>query len=192
MSDENKAIVQRFFDELWNSGNPDAIDEVMDAGCDGDICYPRPGGSLPSAEEVFPAAHSALYSDSVLTRLEEMTKTHPELSRSIVKNLIIHHEGNFRGIVKSAAKKFRTAIPDVKCTIEEMVTQDDTVWTRWTLVGTFQTHDSGAGASLRGKPVTVIGVSLCTFADGKIRDYRSWAIFPDHWLQAVSGTIPRP
>jgi hypothetical protein len=120
MSDENKAIVQRFFDELWNSGNPDAIDEVMDAGCDGDICYPRPGGSLPSAEEVFPAAHSALYSDSVLTRLEEMTKTHPELSRSIVKNLIIHHEGNFRGIVKSAAKKFRTAIPDVKCTIEEM------------------------------------------------------------------------
>jgi predicted ester cyclase len=121
-----------------------------------------------------------------------MSENHPELAKSIVKNLIIRHEGNFRGIVKSVAKKFRAAIPDVKCTIEEMVTQDDTIWTRWTLVGTFQTHDSGAGASLRGKPVTVIGVSICRLADGKIRNYRSWAIFPDHWLQAVCGIVPRP
>ena len=192
MSKENEAIVRRFFDELWNSGDSDAIDEFMDANCDGDICYPRPGGSLPSAEQAFSAANSALYSDSVLSRLHEMSESHPELAKSIVKNLIIRHEGSFRGIVKSGAKKFQAAIPDVKCTIEEMIAQDDLVWTRWTLLGKFQTHDSGAGGSLRGKPVTVRGVSICRLAGKKIRDYRSWAVFPDHWLQAVRGIIPRP
>lgn len=56
MSEENKAIVRRFFEELW-ADNPDAIDDLMDAACDGDICYPRPGGSLPSTEEAFSAAN---------------------------------------------------------------------------------------------------------------------------------------
>lgn len=64
MSEENKAIVQRFYDALWNSSNPDAINDLMDDKCDGEICYPRPGGLLPSAEEAFSAANSALYADS--------------------------------------------------------------------------------------------------------------------------------
>lgn len=31
MSEENKAIVQRFFEEVWNEGNPSAIDELVAA-----------------------------------------------------------------------------------------------------------------------------------------------------------------
>jgi len=192
MSEENKAIVRRFYDALWNNSNPDAVNDLMDNKCDGEICYPRPGGSLPSAEEAFSAANSALYADSVLTRFREMTKSHPELAKSIMKRLTIWHEGNFRGIIKSSAKRYREAVPDVRCTIEEIVAQDDLVWTRWRLLGTFQAHGSGAGNALHGKSVTVIGVSISRLADGKIRDYRSYAIFPDLWLQAVRGIVPRP
>ena len=192
MSEENKAIVRRFYDALWNNSNPDAVNDLMDNKCDGDICYPRPGSSLPAAEEAFSAANSALYADSVLTRFREMTKTHPELAKSIMKRLAIWHEGNFRGIIKSPAKRYREAVPDVRCTIEEMVAQDDLVWTRWRLLGTFQAHGSGAGYAFHNKSVTVIGVSISRLADGKIRDYRSYAIFPDLWLQAVRGIVPRP
>jgi hypothetical protein len=156
-SEENRIIVRRFYDALWNSGKPDTIDDLMDAKCDGEICYPKPGDSLPSAEEVFSAANSALYADSVLARLEEMTKTHPELAKSIMKHLMIWHEGNFRGIIKSSVKKYREAVPDVRCTIEDMVTQDDMVWTRWKLLGMFQAHGSDAHASLDGQSVTVAG-----------------------------------
>ena len=30
MSEENKALVQRWFDEVWNKGRADAIDEMLD------------------------------------------------------------------------------------------------------------------------------------------------------------------
>ena len=30
MSEENKALVQRWFDEVWNKGRADAIDEMFD------------------------------------------------------------------------------------------------------------------------------------------------------------------
>jgi predicted ester cyclase len=190
MCEENKAIVRRFFEELW-TGNPDAIDDLMDAACDGDICYPRPGGSLPSAEEAFSAANAALYADSVLTRFEEMTKTDPELAHSIMKRLLIRHEGNFRGIIKSSAKRYREAVPDVRCKIDEMVAQDDAIWTRWRLLGTFKPLGSGLDTSLHGKSVTVTGVTICRLADGKIRNYRSWAV-SERWLESVCGILPRP
>jgi predicted ester cyclase len=192
MSEENKAIVQRFYDALWNSSNPDAINDLMDDKCDGEICYPRPGGLLPSAEEAFSAANSAIYADSVLMRLQEMTRTHPELAKSIMKRLTIWHEGNFRGIIKSSARRYREAVPDVRCTIAEIVAQDDLIWTRWRLRGTFQARGCSAGVTLDRKSVTVIGVSICRLATGKIREYRSYAVFRDHWLESVRGVIPRP
>jgi predicted ester cyclase len=97
-----------------------------------------------------------------------------------------------RGIIKSAARKYREAIPDVQCTIEEMNAQEDLIWTRWTLRGTFQAHGATSGAFLDGKPVTAIAATICRIAEGKIREYRSWIMFPDHWLDAVRGIIPRP
>jgi hypothetical protein len=51
MSDTDKATVRSFFEKLWSNHNPDGIDDVIDADCDGDICYPRPGDSLSSAVE---------------------------------------------------------------------------------------------------------------------------------------------
>jgi predicted ester cyclase len=191
MSEENKSIAQRFLHELWNSENPNAIDDLMDPNCDGDICHLRPGGAPPTAAEAFSAVNSALYADSVLKRIGEARKTHPELAQSIVKTLLIRHEGNFRGIVKSSAKNYREAVPDVRCTIVEMIAQEDMVWARWTLRGTFNGRASAAGAFLDGKAAIATGVSIFRFFEGKIQDYRSYAM-SDRWLESVAGIIPRP
>jgi hypothetical protein len=32
MSEENKAIVQRFFEEIWNEGNLEIANEIIDDG----------------------------------------------------------------------------------------------------------------------------------------------------------------
>jgi steroid delta-isomerase-like uncharacterized protein len=33
MSEENKVFIRRWFEEVWNNGREDAIDEMMDEGC---------------------------------------------------------------------------------------------------------------------------------------------------------------
>lgn len=33
MSEENKALLRRWFEEVWNKGRPEAIDEMMAADC---------------------------------------------------------------------------------------------------------------------------------------------------------------
>jgi predicted ester cyclase len=191
MSGENKSVVQRFFQELWNTGSVDAIDDLMDANCDGDFSVP---GTFPSsAEEAFSLAKSPSYAESGVTRrLKDMTKTHPDLAKLIIKGLILRQEGNFRGIIKSRAKKYREVIPDVQCTIEEMVDQDDMVWTRWTLQGTFRGDRAGAANALIGKSVTVTGVSICRLTNGKIVDYRSQTVFTNRWFESIAGVVPRP
>jgi hypothetical protein len=64
MSEENQEVVRRFFHELWNTGKIDAVEELMDAGCDGDLSYSISTGSLISAEEAFSAASSPSYNES--------------------------------------------------------------------------------------------------------------------------------
>jgi steroid delta-isomerase-like uncharacterized protein len=56
MSDANKQLVQRWFDEVWNQGNPATIDELMlpDGKAHG---FPEPSAILTGPSE-FKQAHS--------------------------------------------------------------------------------------------------------------------------------------
>jgi len=193
MSEENKEVVRRFLHELWNTGNIDAIDELMDAGCDGDISYSISADFPFSAEDAFSAAQSPSYGDSgMAARMEEFSQSHPDLAKVIRKGMILRSEGNFRGVIKTRARKFRDSVPDVRCTIDEMVAQQDMVWVRWTLRGTLQSDESSVGTALAGKPVTVMGASICVLRDGTIRDHRSQSGATDRWLESVLGIVPRP
>jgi len=118
MSEENQAIVRCFFDELWNTVNPDAIDDLMDINCDGDFFYHLPPAFAPR----YTFSTTRLPGTSVTTRLEELAKTYPEIARRIIER-----SRNFRRVIKHSAAKFRESVPDVRCTIEEMFAEGDMV-----------------------------------------------------------------
>ena len=191
MSEENQAIIRRFFEALWNTGNSAAIDDLMDSKCDGDFFYVRDESLLPSAQRAFLAAKSPAYSESTVSaRLEEMAKTNPDIAKIIMKRMIIRQEGNFRGLIKSSTKRYREAFPDVCCTIQEIIAEDDMVWARWTLEGTH--HGPGPGNTSTKQIVMITGVSISRVAGGKIQDYRYHVAFPGLGLEWVRGLFPRP
>lgn len=191
MSEENEAVVRHFFEELWNTGNSEAIDDLMDPKCDGDFFYVRDESLLPSVQHAFSDAASPAYGESTVSaRLEEMAKAHPDLAKIIIKGMIIRQGENFRGLIKSSAKRYREAFPDVRCTIEEMIAEEDMVWTRWTLRGTHQSPSLG-NLSI-AKIVTVTGVSISRLSGGKIQDHRYHVAFPGLGLDWVLGLFPRP
>ena len=164
MSEKNQAIIRRFFDELWNTGNSDSVDDLMDINCDGDFRHPLfPATGLRHAISI-----TALSGSSVTTRLEELANTYPELTRRFIKKY-----RNFLRVIKLSAAKFRESVPDARCTIEEMFADGDMVWTRWTLRGTYETYNFIIGNYPIGKPIVVRGVNISHIADGKIKDYRS-------------------
>jgi hypothetical protein len=191
MSDESKAIVQRFLNDLWNTGDVDALDNLMDPNCDGDFSFSKV--SLWSSEEAFSAVQSESYGESGIGgRIEDFSESHPELAKLILKRLIIQGQRNFREIVKSRARTFRQSVPDVQCVIEELAAKEDMVWARWTLRGTFQPNSSDLISGAVTKPLTLMGASIFLIRDGKIQDYRSQSITTDRWFESVVGLVPRP
>ncbi len=165
MSEENQAIVRRFFDELWNSGNPDVVDDPMDVNCDGDFFHPL----SPVFSPRYAFSATWLPRTSVTSRLEELAENHPEFAKIFIKQ-----RRNFRRVIKHSAAKFRESVPDVQCTMEEMFAHGDIVWTRWTLRGTYETYNHSVGNFPKGKPISVTGVNISRIAEGKIRDYQSY------------------
>jgi steroid delta-isomerase-like uncharacterized protein len=83
---------------------------------------------------------------------------------------------------------FRTAFPDLHFTIDDMISEDDKVVTRWTLQGTHQSEFMGIPPT--GKRFVAGGIEIERIIDGKI---------VEHWLQADNmglmqqlGVIPGP
>ena len=68
--------------------------------------------------------------------------------------------------VRHSVTMFRTAFPDLKLTLEELVAENDKVCARATLRGTHQGPIFGIPAT--GKTVTVTGLTMIRFADGHI------------------------
>lgn len=116
MSAENKAVVRRLFEEVWEKGN------------------------LAVADEIF-AADYVHHDPST-----------PDFGRG--------PEGE-----KKRATLYRTAFPDLRLTIDDMIAEGDTVVTRWTARGTHKGELRGIAPT--GKPVTVTGISVARFSGGK-------------------------
>ena len=117
MSEQNKAVVRRVFDELWNKGN------------------------LPVADELFAQNYS--HHDS----------STPEFGRGPESE-------------KKRATLYRTAFPDVRLTIEDIIAEGETVTARWSCKGTHKGDLSGIAAT--GKQFTISGISVTRFASGKM------------------------
>jgi steroid delta-isomerase-like uncharacterized protein len=79
---------------------------------------------------------------------------------------------------------FTTGLPDAQIAIDTSVAERDIVASRWTLTGTHSGTFHGVPAT--GRQVTMVGVEMSRFADGKIVEH--WAQFDVlGMLQQIGG-----
>lgn len=119
MSEQNKAVVRRLFEEVWNKGNLSVADEVL----------------APNYVHRDPAT--------------------PDFGKGPESE-------------KKRANLYRTAFPDLRLTVEEIIAEGDTVIAQWTCRGTHK--GDLRGITPTGKQVTVSGVSIAHFDRGKVAE----------------------
>jgi steroid delta-isomerase-like uncharacterized protein len=137
MSEPNKAIVRRLFEELWNKGN------------------------LSLADELF-SPNYAHYDPST-----------PDVGRGPESE-------------KKRATLYRTAFPDLRLTIEDIIAEGETVMARWSCRGTHKGDLSGIAPT--GKQFTISGVTIARLANGKLAE--GWVNWDALGLMQQLGVVP--
>lgn len=81
---------------------------------------------------------------------------------------------------------FRSAFPDLKVTVEDVIAKGDKVWVYTTMRGT----NSGefAGMPATGKKIEVKGFDIVRFANGKAVEH--WGLNDDYTMMVQLGVIP--
>ena len=90
--------------------------------------------------------------------------------------------------VKRFMGEFRSAFPDFHTTIEDQIAEDDKVVTRWTMRGTHEGEFRGIAPT--GKQITVTGIGIFRFSDGKVVE--SWDNFDQLGMMQQLGVVPSP
>jgi steroid delta-isomerase-like uncharacterized protein len=105
---------------------------------------------------------------------------------------IYHAPGSpeFRGPegVNQFVMMYRSAFPDLHLTVEDLIAEGDKVVTRWTMRGTHRGELMGIPAT--GKQVSVPGIVISRFANGKIVE--EWENFDTLGLMQQLGLVPTP
>ena len=117
MPEQNKTVVRRLFDELWNKGNLLVADELI--------------------------APAYLHNDP----------SSPDFGKG--------PEGE-----KKRVNLYRSALHDLRLTIEDLLADGDTVVARWSCRGVHKGELNGIAPT--GKQIAITGVTICRFANGKI------------------------
>jgi steroid delta-isomerase-like uncharacterized protein len=137
MSEVNKTIVRRLFEEVWNKGNLSVADELF----------------APNYEH-----HDA---------------STPDVGRGPESE-------------KKRATLYRTAFPDLRLTIEDIIAEGETVVARWSCRGTHKGDLSGIAPT--GKQFTISGVSIARFTGSKMAE--GWINWDAQGLMQQLGVVP--
>ena len=137
MSETNKTVVRRLFEEVWNKGN------------------------LPVTDELF-APNYAHHDSST-----------PDVGRGPESE-------------KKRATLYRTAFPDLRLTIEDIIAEGETVMARWFCRGTHNGDLSGIAPT--GKQFNISGVSIARFTGGKMVE--GWVNWDALGLMQQLGVVP--
>jgi steroid delta-isomerase-like uncharacterized protein len=137
MSEGNKFVIRRSFEELWNKGNLSVADELF---------TPNYAHHDPSTPDVGRGPESE----------------------------------------KKRATLYRTAFPDLRLTIEDIIAEGETVMARWSCRGTHKGDLSGIAPT--GKQVTISGVSIARFTGGKMAE--GWVNWDALGLMQELGVVP--
>lgn len=136
---QNKAIVRRFVEEVFNRGNMSVADELM----------------APDFVE------------------------HEELPPGIPRDL----EG-----VKQMTTMMRSAFPDFKATIEDIIAEGNKMVIRMTWSGTQKGEFMGIAPT--GKSVSIGVIDIIRIADGKLVEH--WGQMDSMGMMQQLGAIPAP
>ncbi len=90
--------------------------------------------------------------------------------------------------VKAVVSMFRSAMPDLRVVIEDMIAEGDKVATRYTLEGTHEGELFGVPPT--GQRLSIKSISVERVADGKIREH--WRITDTLDMMQQLGVIPTP
>ena len=107
-------------------------------------------------------------------------------------NRVFHDLGNPEDIrgrdgIKQFARMFRTAFPDLQCTMEDVLAEGDKVALRWVSRGTHKGDLMGTAAT--GKQVIFRGIQMQRISNGKIEE--EWAGFNTLSAFQEIGALPR-
>jgi steroid delta-isomerase-like uncharacterized protein len=127
---------------------------------------------------------------------ESLGAGNPELVDELLDPDFVRYDpyieaGEVRGTqtVKDNIVWFRNAFPDLRCTVEEQVAEDDKVVSRWRLGGTHRGNFFGVAGT--GKRVEFTGIQIDRFDEnGKIVEER--AEFDLLGALRQMGAIPEP
>lgn len=89
---------------------------------------------------------------------------------------------------KKRATLYRTAFPDLHLTIEDVISEGETVMTRWSCRGTHKGDLNGIAPT--GKQFNISGVTVARVSNGKIAEgYVNWDALG---LMQQLGVVPQP
>ena len=138
MSEQNKALVRRFLDQVYNNARPEVIDELI---ADDYIDHSAPPAQAPGA-----AGTHQMYD------------------------------------------AFRTAFPDLRVEIHDLVAEDDLVVVRATMTGT--SRGPMMGAPPTGKPVQITSIVIVRLRDGRFVE--RWEQMDHLGLMLQLGVVAQP
>ena len=87
---------------------------------------------------------------------------------------------------KKRATLYRTAFPDVRLIIEDIIAEGEIVMTRWSCRGTHKGDLSGIAPT--GKQITISGVTIARLANGKMAE--GWVNWDALGLMQQLGVVP--
>ena len=137
MSESNKAVVRRLFEEVWNKGNLQVTDELFTPN------YTHHDSSTPDV-------------------------------------------GRGPESEKKRVTLYRTAFPDLRLTVEDIIAEGETVVPGWSCRGTHKGDLNGIAPT--GKHVNLTGISIARFTNGKMSEgFVNWDALS---LMQQLGVVP--
>jgi steroid delta-isomerase-like uncharacterized protein len=88
--------------------------------------------------------------------------------------------------LKESARGYRSAFPDLRVTVEQVIAQGDHVALRWTCRGTHKGDLFGIAPT--GKEATVTGITIDRWSKGKLAE--SWTNWDTLGLLQQLGAVP--
>ena len=90
--------------------------------------------------------------------------------------------------VKAVVSMFRSAMPDLKVIIDDMIAEGDKVATRYTLEGTHESELFGVPPT--GQRLSIESITVERVSDGKIQEH--WRVTDELGMMQQLGVIPMP